>query len=222
MKAIIILVIGLLPGLAYSSELSTLASKLQDISQDKTSLNQALQRGKDRTVLCEYCHGTHGISRKPYIPNLAHQHPTYLLKQLLHFANGTRESAVMQPLAKDMTRQDMINIALYYSNMSDSKEDEKTQSYDPAFAQPGKSIFAQSCARCHGAHAEGNGVFPRLAGQKVQYVINTLKLFAAPESDKSNPLLFNAVRSNPEMVNLVRKMSPAQMRDVANYVASLR
>lgn len=221
MKAIIILVLGLLPGLAFSSELSTLSSKLHKIAQDKTQLAEALQRGQDRTVLCVYCHGDDGISNKPYIPNLAHQHPTYLLKQLLHFADGTRESAVMQPLARDMTREDMINIALYFSNMPDTAVDAKSQTFDAALVRSGKSIYAASCARCHGVHAEGSGVFPRLAGQKVEYVMNTLKLFAAPESDKDNPMLFNAVRSNPEMVNLVRKMTSAEMREVANYVASL-
>jgi cytochrome c553 len=35
----------------------------------------------------------------------------------------------------------------------------------------------RTCAGCHGGHAEGASVFPRLAGQNADYVLKELKVF---------------------------------------------
>lgn len=218
---IFLLVLGFVPGLAFSDELGALTSRLNAAAQDKGQLNNILMAAKDRTTLCAYCHGTNGISNRPYIPNLAGQHPTYLLRELLHFADGTRKSDVMDPLAKKLTQQDMINISIYYSKMTAPNEKNDTQMYDARLVTAGKNVYLADCAQCHGTTGQGNKVFPRLSGQKIAYVVDTLKMFAAPNTDKNNPLLFDAVRSNPEMVNIVRKLKPADIRAVANFIATL-
>lgn len=221
MRVIIILMLGFLPGLVYSSELSTLTTRLHAVMQNKTQLNNSLSAAKQRTTLCQYCHGSDGISNRPYIPNLAGQHPIYLLKQMLHFGNGTRKSQVMGPLAKKLTKDDIINIAIYYANMKAPSGQDKTQVYDARKVAAGRDIYHTQCAKCHGASGQGSDVFPRLSGQKVAYVVDTLKMFARPDSNKSNSLLYDAERSNPEMVNIVRKLTPADMRAVANFIATL-
>jgi len=221
MRAIIILVLGLLPSLAFASELSTLASRLETVMQDKARLGVILEKGKERTALCEYCHGADGISSRKYIPNLAGQLPVYLLKQMLHFADGTRQSQVMQALAKKLTQADMINVAIYYATMPVPTAHNNAQTYDAQTLAAGRDIYNAQCAQCHGTSGQGSALFPRLGGQKIEYVVDTMKMFAAPEAEKNNPLLFNAVRSNPEMVNIVRKLQPADIRAVANYIATL-
>lgn len=221
MRVILILMLGFLPSLALSTELSTLTLRLQTVMHDKTQLSSTLEKAKERTTLCVYCHGADGISSRAYIPNLAGQHPVYLLKQLLHFADGTRKSEVMAPLAKILTEDDIINIAIYYANMPISSTQNDTQKYDTSLLTAGMGIYKSQCAQCHGTSGQGSDVFPRLSGQKVDFIVNTLTMFAAPESEKHNPLQFNAERSNPEMVNIVRKLKPADVRAVANYIATL-
>ncbi|MEJ2508041.1 MAG: c-type cytochrome [Gammaproteobacteria bacterium] len=222
MKTILILVLGLLPGLAGASELSVLAAKLHAIAQDNTRVSDAVERGRERTALCVYCHGADGISNRKYIPNLAGQSPTYLLKQMLHFSSGERKSDVMQPLAARMTKSDMIDVAIYYSRMANkAAADHDLQTYDAKLASRGKPIYQAKCAHCHGVSGRGSGVFPQLAGQKIDYVLNTLKMFASPTSEAGNALLFNAARSNPQMVSVLKQLDAQQIRAVANYIAIL-
>lgn len=221
MRVIIILVLGFIPGLVFANELNTLVSRLQSVMQDKSQLSTIQEKAKERTTLCDYCHGSDGISSRPYIPNLAAQHPTYLLKQMLHFADGTRKSSVMGPLAKKLTKEDMINIAIYYANKPVPEKRNDAQTYDAQQLAAGKNIYHTYCAQCHGATGQGSDEFPRLSGQKVAYVVDTLKIFASPDMDENNPLLFDAVRSNPEMVSIVRKLKPSDMQAVAYYIATL-
>ncbi len=221
MKLIIFFIVGLLPGIIFANPLDLLNAKLKLIQQDKAHLAVAIEKGRQRTVLCAFCHGADGISSRSYIPDLAAQHPAYLLQQFAYFTSGIRKSDVMQPLSRELSKDDRINIALYYSNMSGKTSTPDDHLFDQELAREGKPLYLKLCVQCHGAHGEGRKEFPRLAGQKVDYVRNTLALFAAPKSDENDALLFDAQRSNPMMVSIVKKLRPAQIRALANYVASL-
>jgi cytochrome c553 len=66
-----------------------------------------------------------------------------------------------------------------------------------------------ACGACHGPNAEGNGAFPRLAGQHADYLIAQLEGFQS------------GVRANaPIMTNVVKSLSPEQIRAAATYAAS--
>ncbi|MHB1091839.1 c-type cytochrome [Thiobacillus sp.] len=73
----------------------------------------------------------------------------------------------------------------------------------------GNSIPA--CMTCHGAKGEGQAAagFPRLAGQAEAYLLKQLQAFASGK------------RKNPQMAPIANALDTAQMRDVANYYASL-
>lgn len=55
---------------------------------------------------------------------------------------------------------------------------------DPALAAKGRALYengvpsrnVSGCASCHGPRAAGSGVFPRLAGQRADYVVRQLSL----------------------------------------------
>jgi cytochrome c553 len=64
-------------------------------------------------------------------------------------------------------------------------------------------------ATCHGPQARGNNIFPRLAGQHGDYLVRQA---LAIQSD---------LRASPVMRDVIKNLSPDQMRAVATYLESL-
>ncbi|MFC3122922.1 c-type cytochrome [Agaribacter flavus] len=87
-------------------------------------------QGQTKAERCAACHGDNGISTIPIIPNLAGQKAEYTVLQLQAFRSGTRINAAMTPHAKDLSDQDIVDLAAYYAAMdpagqlatNDSKE----------------------------------------------------------------------------------------------------
>ena len=81
----------------------------------------------------------------------------------------------------------------------------------------GKVIFAEgipekgvpACASCHGAQAQGNGPFPRLAGQHAGYLI------------KQMLVIQGVLRLAPVMHGVIKDLSRDQMEAVAAYLESV-
>ena len=79
-----------------------------------------------------------------------------------------------------------------------------------ALAQKGaKGVPA--CMACHGANGEGQTAsgFPRLAGQPAAYLLKQLQAFAGGQ------------RRNPQMAPIAGALDARQIRDAADYYASL-
>lgn len=69
---------------------------------------------------CAACHGAQG--NKPAIPGaprLAGQHEDYLLKALNDYKSGARKNGVMAPMAANLSKQDMQNVAAYFAAQPD-------------------------------------------------------------------------------------------------------
>jgi len=71
--------------------------------------------GAGRTTPCRVCHGTDLMGLGP-VPGIAGRSPSYLMRQLWDFKSGTRRgewSPLMQQVVKDLTQEDMLNLAAY-------------------------------------------------------------------------------------------------------------
>lgn len=73
--------------------------------------------GKTKAASCAACHGGEGISSNPEWPNLAGQQEKYLVNQLKGFRDGSRDSALMSPMAKPLSDDDIANISAYYASL---------------------------------------------------------------------------------------------------------
>ena len=73
---------------------------------------------KAKTAACATCHGVNGISGNPAWPSLAGQNQDYLAGALKAFKDGSRNSAVMGGIAKDLSAADIDNLAGYYATLS--------------------------------------------------------------------------------------------------------
>lgn len=77
---------------------------------------QALPEVPDGAAICFSCHGGNGISMSGNWPNLAGQKQPYLIKQLKDFRSGKRKDPMMEPLAKDLSDDQIAKIAGYFSS----------------------------------------------------------------------------------------------------------
>lgn len=64
---------------------------------------------------CRTCHGLDGIAQIPVAPHLAGESELYLEAQLKAFRSGERESEMMSVVAKDLSDEDIANVAAWYS-----------------------------------------------------------------------------------------------------------
>ena len=73
--------------------------------------------GKQKSVVCVACHGSKGISVHTTWPDLAGQDAQYIASQLKAFRDGVRKSAMMYPMAFDLTDKDIDDISAYYNQL---------------------------------------------------------------------------------------------------------
>ena len=66
---------------------------------------------------CRACHGAAGVSVAPTIPNLAGQKAGYLEAQLKAFKAKTRINPFMNPIAGQLSDEDIQGLALYWASL---------------------------------------------------------------------------------------------------------
>lgn len=184
-----------------------------------SSQAQDAQAERTATQVCASCHGPKGDSISPAFPKLAGQQKTYLETQLKAFRDRTRADPMAQAYMWGMTSQlgdeTLGNLADFYSKQPPARG----KLGDPKLIQAGRSIYeqglpaakVQACVTCHGKGAEGNGIFPRLAGQHSEYLVKQLVLFKSQ---------LRADASAPIMHNVTTGISFDQMEAVAAYLES--
>jgi cytochrome c553 len=73
-----------------------------------------------KTIACTICHGA-GLKGLGNVPRLAGVHPIYLVRQLIHFKEGTRkgvDAALMVKPVAQLTERDMIDLAAYAGSLN--------------------------------------------------------------------------------------------------------
>ncbi|MCH9051912.1 MAG: cytochrome P460 family protein [Proteobacteria bacterium] len=68
--------------------------------------------------VCAACHGANGVSVSAKIPNLAGQKEKYLVAQLKAFKSQSRKNALMNPIAQQLSGDDMANLAAHFSSQA--------------------------------------------------------------------------------------------------------
>lgn len=210
MRIFLVALISCLSSLAFADNATLLEAmnKFNRLTSNESLRQQAYEAGQERIRFCGYCHGENGNSKRDYIPNLASQNPVYLFRQFEKFANGERKDYVMSELAKVLTLDDRINIAIYFSQQ---KVDPKP-SVNPALEEEGAKLFNRVCFSCHGRNGQGMEEMPRLAGQPESYIKHSLNLFRS--NDPS--------RANSPMMGIAAMLSDKDIDAVAAYLQQLK
>ena len=174
------------------------------------------------STVCAGCHGADGNSASPANPKLAGQHADYLYKQLQNFKvkqgakEAERANAIMAGFAAGLSDEDMRNVSAYMSSQALKPAAAKNKD----IVEAGQKIYrggvvakqVPSCAGCHGPSGAGiPAQYPRLAGQFAEYTEAQLVAFR------------QGVRKNStQMAMIAAKMSDAEIKAVAEYIAGLR
>ena len=73
--------------------------------------------GREKAKLCRACHGLDGVGKMPNIPNIGGESDFYLTKQLKAFRKGDRHDEQMAIIARDLSDQDIADLAAYYASI---------------------------------------------------------------------------------------------------------
>ncbi|SAK60956.1 c-type cytochrome [Caballeronia ptereochthonis] len=171
---------------------------------------------------CVACHGALGAGTVTGGPRLAGKDPDYLAHALSMFKAGTRASAVMQTVAKDLSDSDIHELALYFSKQNPPLAEgvpPPAQSLVVAGKQlaemgaAGSSVPA--CFSCHAAGGKGNGArFPGIAGEPAAFVVARLhELQARAKGNTPAPGTMTAIAAS---------LNEAQIKEAAAYLSVIK
>lgn len=73
--------------------------------------------GRKLARQCQTCHGLDGIAKIPIAPHLAGESQIYLERQLKAFRSGERQHEMMTVVAKDLTDQQISDLAAWYASI---------------------------------------------------------------------------------------------------------
>jgi cytochrome c553 len=157
------------------------AARADDLTAGEKIATQGSAKG---AAACITCHGATGAGNAAAgFPRLAGIDASYLSAQLNAFAQGTRQNATMQPLARLLPVGDRQAVTAYFASLpsppgSTANDDASAQPTDVGAWIATRGRWEQglpACAQCHGPGGIGVGsVFPPLAGQPALYIASQL------------------------------------------------
>lgn len=185
--------------------------------------------GAAKAATCTACHGPAGVANiNPEWPVIAGQSAHYVAEQVKAVRDGARPVPVMQPIVKDLSDQDIHDIAAYFARQTPTGLEA-----DPSYWKAGEKLYRggdvargiPACIACHGP--VGRGVpaagFPALRAQHAVYTQKQLNDYAADtryvKDDKGQR------RASPNavmMVTIAAKLSAEDRRNLASYLQGMR
>jgi cytochrome c553 len=162
---------------------------------------------EEKAQLCAACHGENGVPQQTSMPVIWGQQQGYLYLQLRDFKSGARKNDVMSPIAQTLERADMLALALYFSQKKWPDLQQPRAPKDVA-ARALQAINAIVCTSCHQGNFQGDSSQPRLAGQRREYLQQSMLDFR--NHSRGN---------NPGMSDLMLAISEADIADCAAYLA---
>lgn len=193
----------------------TAASLAQDVKGDAKA-------GMAKNAMCIGCHGIKGYQAsfpEVYkVPMISGQSAAYIASALREYQKGERKHPTMRAVSQSLTEQDMADLAAYYSGHGVVAGAELP-------AKPAKEASADvqallnkaNCASCHGANFSKpiDPSYPKIAGQHADYLFVALKAYKIDNNAKVG-------RAHPIMGGMARQYTNAELKSMANYLASVQ
>jgi cytochrome c553 len=171
----------------------------------------AAETFSERVAPCLACHGEKGQSETPEIPSLGGQTAPYALIQLYLFREKQRTVEIMNEMTKGFTDDDLRAFSDFISKLPPPQP--PADAGDAARLQSGRALVTQNrCNSCHNLDLSGRESIPRIADQREDYLVKTLREY------KSN------IRHGYDgtMAEVLAPITDAQIVDLAYTIAHFR
>lgn len=166
---------------------------------------------EERLAVCLACHGEKGVSETSEVPSLAGMPADFTLIQLFLFRQGTRKIEIMNDVAKGMTDDDLRKFSEYFAKLPPPQP--AGDPPDPAIAARARAVIAKNhCGSCHNPDFSGREQMPRLAHQREDYLLKSLRDYKGgtrPGYDAT-------------MDEVIRPVSEADIVDLAHFLSRYR
>ena len=162
--------------------------------------------GKELTYTCLGCHGIEGY-RNAYpsyrVPKLGGQKAAYIEIALKGYRDGARKHPTMVAQATSLTDQQIADVSAYLASIGG-------ETVAAGGTQGASFDKAATCAACHGQNGISiNAVWPTLAGQWEDYLLNALKQYR------------DGTRTDPVMTAQAALIAEEDLAKLAMYFSSL-
>jgi len=165
----------------------------------------------EKLVACLACHGAEGTSETVNVPSLGGQRDAYLLTQLFMFREGLRTAEPMNTFIKPFTDDDLRSAAGFFAKLPPSKP--LAGPVDQARLQRGRALAETfRCSTCHSPDLSGQENVPRLAGQREDYTLKTLRDLKSGSRHGYEPI----------MAESLQPVDDAGLVELAYYISHLR
>jgi cytochrome c553 len=160
---------------------------------------------------CLACHGANGQSQIENTPSLGAQQVPYTVIQLFLFREKMRIAEPMNDMAKGLSDDDLQGMAAAIAKLPAPKA--PADPGDPARLERARSLVALNhCKICHRPDFSGQQNVPRIADQREDYLLKTLREYKS-----------GARRGyDATMAEVLQPVDDAQMVELAYYLARLR
>jgi cytochrome c553 len=128
-----------------------------------------------KLTVCAACHGADGNSTMSGSPSLAGQPRIFLENNLIMMREGIRDIPAMKGQLDGLTDPQIIAIAKFYAGHILKPEHGK---HHDALYERGKLLSKEAlCGTCHLPNYVGREQMPRLAGQREDYLLHSMRQF---------------------------------------------
>ena len=194
--------------------LLTLTAQAQELKGDAKA-------GQAINAMCIGCHGIKGYQAsfpEVYkVPMISGQNAKYIVSALNAYKKGERKHPTMRGISETLTEQNMADLAAYYSVHGVIEGQSAPKEVKAPSAQVAALLGKANCASCHGANFSTpiDPSYPKIGGQHADY------LYVALKSYKNDA---NAIvgRGNAIMASMAKQYSNAELKQIANYLASVQ
>jgi cytochrome c553 len=180
---------------------------------------QDAKAGEKKAAMCIGCHGIPGYQASfpeiHKVPMISGQSGKYIVAALNAYKKGERKHPTMKGIAASLTDQDMADLGAFYETHGGGAS--KADAPAPAApAQVAELLKKGNCASCHGENLNKpiDPSYPKLSGQHADYLFVALKAYQTENNSQVG-------RANAIMAGMAKPFSHAELKLLANYIASL-
>ena len=131
------------------------------------------------------------------------------------YKKGERKHPTMRGIADSLSEQDMADISAYYANHGKVEGATLPEKATEPKANVAALLTKGACASCHGANYAKpiDPSYPKIAGQNADYLFVALKSYKVEGTSTWG-------RNNGVMGGVAKQFSNAELKELANYLAS--